>query len=254
MNPAPGISSPRPLAEFVEVLRKLTHELSQPLTALRGSLELALLGEVKDPGCRKVLQESLEEAHRLAAGLAALREALEAEDPGEDCQRVNWKQLLRKALEDVDLAARGKQLRLVLGPWADAPVKVNPPRVEAVLRDLLHQIIRHGARKRTIRIGLAVQEKTASLLICDEGPVSKAAVFAATTPPASNPAKDLQRMQLVWWILRRSIEAQGGRLEIEKTPPRGMRCYISLPLASSERAESRLGGVEEPARPPRRKR
>ena len=227
-------SAQSPLPEYVEVLRNLIHELSQPLTSLQGSLELALLGEVKECGCRKVLQQSFEEAHRLARGLATLREVLEAEDPGEDFQRVNWKRLVRKALKDVAPAARGKGLRLVLEPLADAFVKVNPPRVEAALRELFRQLIRSGPKRRAIRIGLSVQEGVASLLVCDEGLVSKAAASAVATPPASNSAEDLRRAELAWWILRRSIEVQGGRLEIEKIPLRGVRCRVSLPLASSE--------------------
>jgi signal transduction histidine kinase len=222
------------LPEFVEVLRNLIHQLSQPLTSLRGSLELALLGEVKEPECRKILQQSFEESLRLAAGLTTLREVLEAEDRGEDFQRVNWKRLVRKALKDVAPAARGKGLQLVLEPLADAYVKVNPPRVEAGLRELFRQLIRRGPQGRALRIGLSVQEGTASLLVCDEGLGSKAEASAAATPPASNSAEEMQRTELAWWILRRSIEVQGGRLEMENISSRGVRCRVSLPLASSE--------------------
>ena len=220
--------------EFVEVLRKLVHELSQPLTSLRGSLEVALLGEMDESECRKVLEQSLEEAHRMAGDLATLREVLEAEDPGEGFQSVGWRQLAAKVVQDVAPIARGKGVRLVLKPLADADVKINLPRVEGVLRQLLQQVIRQGPRKRVIHIGLSVQESTASLSICDEGLAPEAAALATETLPALTPAGARGRTKLAWWILRRTIEVQGGWLEIEKIPRHGIRCRVFLPLASSK--------------------
>lgn len=67
--------------EFVEALRNQIHDLSQPLTSLQGSLEVALLGEMDEAECRQILEQSLEEARRIALGFVKLRKVLEAEDP-----------------------------------------------------------------------------------------------------------------------------------------------------------------------------
>jgi signal transduction histidine kinase len=226
-------STQRPREEFVEVLRNLIHELSQPLTSLRGSLEVALLGDMDESECRKVLEQSLQETHRMARGLETLREVLEAEDPGEDFQLVDWKAFVTKVVEDVAPMAREKGLRLVLEPRTDAYVKVNPSRVESALRELLQRVIRNGPRKRVIRIGLSVQERTASLSVCDEGLAREVAAPAVSTQPASSLTGACESTQLAWWILRRSIEGQGGWLEIKKIPPRGVCCRVYLPLAPS---------------------
>jgi len=233
-----AVESPaqKPQDEFVEVLRSLVHELSQPLTSLGGSLEVALMDEMDEDESRKVLQQSLEETHRAAEVLGTLREVLEAEDPGEDFHPVCWKHLVARALEDVAPVARGKGLRFVLDPMVDAYVKVNPPRVDAAMRELLRYLIGRGARKGVIRIGLSVQERTASLSVRDDGlPPDAAAPAGKSLPPASFTGA-LERTQLDWWILRRTIEGQGGWLEVEKIPPRGVCCRIYLPLASSEDA------------------
>jgi signal transduction histidine kinase len=231
-----ALESQRPQHELVEVLRSLIHKLSQPLTSLRGSLEVALMGEMDEDECRRTLQQSLEETHRLAEVLGTLREVLEAEDPGEDFHPVSWKHLVARVLEDVAPVARGKGLRFVIEPMVDAYVKVNPPRVDAAMRELLQHLIGRGARKGVIRIGLSVQERTASLSVCNDGlPPDVAAPAEGSQLPASFTGA-LERTQLEWWILRRTIEGQGGWLEIAKITPRSVCCRIYLPLASSEAA------------------
>lgn len=82
-------SGQSPSIEVIEVLRGLAHKLSQPLTSLRGSLEVALMDEMDEKECRKVLEQSLEETYRVAEVLETLREVLEAEDPGDDFQPVS---------------------------------------------------------------------------------------------------------------------------------------------------------------------
>ncbi len=224
--------------EFLEVLRKLIHKLSQPLTCLRGSLEVALLGEMDEDECRRVLAQLLEEAHRMARSLENLRAVLEAEDPGKDFQPLRWGRLVMKVLQEVAPLARRERLRLNFESRVDADVMVNPPRAEAALRQLFERVIRSGPRKRTINIQLSVQENTASLSICDDGPASKRGARARKTTPLVGVTGPGGQTQLDWWILRHAVESQGGRLEIEKTSRRGVCCRVYLPLASSEAAGS----------------
>jgi signal transduction histidine kinase len=70
--------------EFIEVLRNLTHQLSQPLTSLHGSIELSLLGEGDDCESCKTLRQALVEMDRMSQVLGALREVIEAEGSGEN--------------------------------------------------------------------------------------------------------------------------------------------------------------------------
>jgi signal transduction histidine kinase len=221
-------SGERTPSELVEILRRLIHELSQPLTALRGSLEVALLGEVKEPECRAILQQSLEEAHRLAAGLATLRDVLEAEDPGEDFHEVNWKQLVAKAVRETIPAARIKGLQIVVETLADAYVKVNAPRAEASLRELLRLLIQRSAQSGSLGIRLSTHEGNAELSISEEGPL------LATPSPASSFPERMHGTELSWWILRRSFEIQGGKFEIEAVPSGHVRCRVLLPVALSD--------------------
>ncbi|HUZ46801.1 MAG TPA: HAMP domain-containing sensor histidine kinase [Terriglobia bacterium] len=224
----------KPQDSLVGVLRSLIHKLSQPLTALHGSLEVALMGESKKGACRRVLEQSIEETDRMFETLATLREVLEAEDPGDDFHPVRWRNLIAQVLEDLAPMARNKGLQLVLEPMADVYVKVNPPRVDAALHELFRQAIQRSARTGVIRIGLSSQEHWALLSVWDDGLPREAAGQAEKSQPAASFTEALEGTLPEWWILEHIIKSQGGWLEIEKIPPGGVRCRLYLPLASAE--------------------
>ena len=228
------LENQRPHDSLVRVLRGIIHKLSQPLTALHGSLEVALMGKIDKDACRRVLRQSVEETDRMIEALETLREVLDAEDPGDDFHPVRWRNLIAQVLEDLAPMARNKGLQVVLGPMADVYVKVNPQRIDAALRELLRQAIHRSARTGVIRIGLLSQEPWASLSVWDDGLPQDATGQAEKSQPAASFTEALEGTLPEWWILERTIKGQGGWLEIEKIPPAGLRCRLYLPLASSE--------------------
>ena len=83
------------------LLPELLHALSQPLTALRCSLELTLLQPRNSEEYRKRLRESLgltEEITTLAAGI---RELVEVEQPGDPGQRVVFDKVLQTTVREL---------------------------------------------------------------------------------------------------------------------------------------------------------
>jgi C4-dicarboxylate-specific signal transduction histidine kinase len=76
------------------------HALSQPLTALRCSLELALMQQPGTlPGYRAALQDALHSAERLSNCAEFLRGMAEAEDPGTP-QDIDLNGCLNEAVEE----------------------------------------------------------------------------------------------------------------------------------------------------------
>lgn len=80
---SPASLSDKRKGKFIEVLQSLTHQFSQPLTSLRGSIEVSLLNE-ENPERRRSLKYMLDETDRLAEVLESLREAIEWEDSKEN--------------------------------------------------------------------------------------------------------------------------------------------------------------------------
>ncbi len=77
------------------------HDLSQPLTALHCSLELALARDHTIEEFRASVEAALHDTQRLRQRLLLLRELSDAEDPGDASTPVVLDQLLRRLREDM---------------------------------------------------------------------------------------------------------------------------------------------------------
>ena len=77
------------------------HDLSQPLTALHCSLELALVRDQTIEEFRASVEAALHAAERLRQRLLLLRELSDAEDPGDTSTPLVLDQLLQQLREDM---------------------------------------------------------------------------------------------------------------------------------------------------------
>lgn len=77
------------------------HDLSQPLTALHCSLELALVRDQTAEEFRASIGAALENAERLRQRLLLLRELSDADDPGDTSTPLDLDRLLERLREDM---------------------------------------------------------------------------------------------------------------------------------------------------------
>lgn len=239
----PLVKTPqRPGDEFLEALRKLVHKLSQPMTSLCGSAEVALMGEIGEPECRQVLEQSLEEFCRMTEILEDLREVIEIEGAGEDVQPVSWKQAIEKSLKEADLVGKSLSVELVCDVINDVCVKANPQLLERATRRLLRLVINGAHGEYVIRVGLSVGKENACLTIYDQGLSPHAEAEAGTgqehVPPVTSELSDLE-----WWMVHRAVKRLSGSLKINRVSANGRSYELRMPLSSTETAGK--------ARPPR---
>jgi len=219
--------------DLLEVLRVLVHRLSQPLTSLRGSVEVALMGELDESECRRVLEISLQESHRMAEILETLRDVLEVEGAGEQVQPVSWTRSVEKLLEEAAAVDKNGCPRLVSDVKEDVWVKASPQHLDAATARLIAGAIRAARSRREVRVSLSVHGEIACLSVCEEGVTSHADAAAGRLPPPAIEEGSLLE-GLDRWIVRRAIERQGGWLKVNRVSE-GCRCYhLNLPLAASE--------------------
>jgi len=218
--------------DFLEVLRMLAHRLSQPLTSLRGSVEVALMGELDEADCRRILELSLQESHRMAGILETLRAVLEMEGGGVQVQPVSWTRSIEKLLEQAALVDKDRCPRLV-SEVEDVWVKASPQHLDMVTARLIGGAIRAARSRREVRVSLSVRGETACLSVCEEDAPSEADDVAGRFPSAFT-----QESSVLGgpdkWIVRRAIERQNGWLKVSQVSET-CRCYqLNLPLATSE--------------------
>jgi signal transduction histidine kinase len=222
--------------DLLEVLRMLAHKLSQPLTSLRGSVEVALMGELDELECRRVLDLCLQESHRMAETLEALRDILEIEGSIEESQRVCWTQSVEQLLEKAASVDGNYSLQLVSNVKDEIWVKASPEHLDRATTRLISAAVKAAHSKRVVRIGLSAFEETARLSVCEEGMSPGVEPHAGAGQADFTPSL-LELGQLDEWIVRRATERQGGWLEIGGAS-NACRCYhLNLPLAASKVAE-----------------
>ena len=132
------------------------HDLSQPLTALQCSLELALVRDQTIEEFRASVEAALHGAERLRQKLLLLRELSDADDPGDTSTPLALDRLLQQLRDDMLplFESAGRSLELTCEP---AQVPANESKLmrgffyllEFLLRcpSPSHRLSMHGERK-----------------------------------------------------------------------------------------------------------
>jgi len=222
--------------DFLELLGSIAHKLSQPLTSLRGTVEVGLMGEMDVQEYRRILEISLQETQRVAETLEALRDIVEMERAGVQAQPLAWTAVIEEALQHTAQADQVDRPRLVSEARGEVWVKASPQRLTLATTRLIAGAVRANRDGHAVRIILSVAKETASLKVLEQcAPAAEQGVHRPGTPGAT--AKPVLG-ELEKWILSRAVECLGGRLSVEQSSQTS-RCYqLELPLASPRVARS----------------
>ena len=239
--PTPSASAPAPPCAS-NWLASVAHLLSQPLTALRGSLELALLTAPAPAELRLAVQEGLERAEEMVRLVALLRELADAETGGAEKELLGLGELAAEAVEDLRLLAESREIRLELNKAEEVQVWAPPARLRQAFLKLLYLALQREPRGGTLHIEL---RRTGEYRCLEIRSHQEAPALPPCGPPTTFrpmlPRWDAikESSGLEWLIATRLIYRMGGTV-LSDAPPAAARHYrICLPLG-------------KPARPPGR--
>ncbi len=198
-------------------LGALAHRLAQPVTALRGGMELALLGKRSVSEYRSVLEESLQLADHVVQLIVSLRDLAESSAPAGPRQSVALDQIVREVQAEVQGLAESREVHLQLRAEGAANICVDPGRLREALQNLFAWVIQNSAGGGVIDTEISASDGEAHLSL-------------------SPPRWDLQYLQVKmlddianpgllfshaaktgamgWAINRRLVGGLGGKLEI----------------------------------------
>jgi len=212
----------------------LAHELNQPLTAIAQNADTALLvldqQAAADPELREILSEIERQSLRAGEIIRALRGFIRKDEGGRVA--FDFRGLLQQALRLVaaDAAEAGIAVETAIAPGLP-PVMANRVQIAQVLVNLLRNAIEAMAPERgnvrQVTVAARVEDGQALVTVEDTGPgvaagISLFAQFETTKPDG---------MGLGLSICRSIVEANGGRMWHDASPPRGARFCFTLPLA-----------------------
>ena len=217
-------------------LAAICHHLSQPLTALHGSLELGLRRRGSAAEYRTSLEDALEQADRLLRLIRSLQELAESENSDTVAENVLFSVLVREVTEDLGLLAKARGLSLSVQCEGDLYVSANSLRLQQAIFEVIGNAIEYSPARGTVRVSLSCSHGDACLTISDEGPGVPPEERDRLFDPfyrrrPTTQANEENGLGLV--IPKRILEALGGTIQVESEVGQGTCFRIRLPLAKA---------------------
>ncbi len=217
-----------------ECLGAMAHRLAQPITALRGGIELGLMGKRSAGDYRALLEQSLELADKMAQLIVSLRDLGESGTACGPAECVLLAPTATEVLTGMEDLAESRDLRLQFNANDDASVFANPERLREALQSLFAWVIPNSAGGGDITLQLTTSEGNARLLIQPprlDLQYLQIKVLEDITNPGLLFSHAAKNGALGWAINQRHLDRLGGKLEILTEGPDAGCIRISFPLA-----------------------
>lgn len=135
------------------LIRRICHDLTQPLTALQGCIELALHLNQSPEEMRQSLLDAGEEAERITELMRAVRSYADALGPYPSLQCVSLKDILADAIRGLPLrdGSDGPAMFVELDP-RPMTVQADAGRLKAAFQQILDFSLAHAATPFTISL------------------------------------------------------------------------------------------------------
>ena len=231
----------RRLEESFERLRRFTadasHELRTPLTALRSVGEVSLREDGDLASCRIVIGSMLEEADRLGILVDNLL-TLTRGDAGRTLlkrESVDLAVLVNDVVECLRVLAEEKEQSLSIEIEEPINVEADRASLRRALINLLDNAIRYTPKNGCIRLRLRRTAEAGALVeIEDTGPgiarEHHAGVFERFYRVDKDRSSERGGAGLGLSIASRSVELNGGRIELESEQGKGSTFRVVLPV------------------------
>ena len=186
-------------------ISQVFHDLSQPLTALHCTLDLALQIDGSPEQLRASVQAALDHAERLRQRLLLIRALNDADDPGSLSAPVDMSTLLAQLAEDMvplfESGGRHFELRTSREPLL---VRVNPVRLTRALFAFLEYLYRYLPGDRMVMADLGENGRHAEIRIDAESSLPVGPSVEGFSCQQSCEAE----------LVRRTFAAAGGRFTL----------------------------------------
>lgn len=156
--------------ENIAALSRGLHQAAQPLTALQGWLELALIGSHTEDEYKSSIRQAIEESHRVLTCFNHLRELARLPHSAPNIPGVAVSALVRAVLErfENDFEAAGADVRfhpLPDRPGVDDRVRASESRVSTVLSLILSSSFPFLARGDRLELSMSSRPETVEISV-----------------------------------------------------------------------------------------
>jgi heavy metal sensor kinase len=228
------------LQDSFERLRRFTadasHELRTPLTAMRSVGEVALHDSLDPAGYRDVIGSMLEEVERLTGLVESLLTLTRAESGRLRLSStvVEIGALAARAAEHLRVLAEEKEQTLSVETDGAVRAKCDPVFLRQGIVNLVDNAIKYTPPKGAIHVSVkALPSGEAAIEVKDTGPgiapIHQERIFERFYRLDAARSRSSGGMGLGLAITRWTVEANGGRIEVESEEGRGSVFRVVLP-------------------------
>lgn len=225
-------------------LAGVAHDIRNPLTAL--DLSASLIGPndplPPEPRVRRTLALVRRQVKRLDRMVADFLDMtrIEAGQLQLCLERCDARELVRDVVELLESTAAGRRLAVSLPPGA-VPIHCDPVRMEQVIGNLVGNALKYSPADSEVTVSVAAEPDHAVVRVRDRGVGIAADELARLFQPFQRVASsrdDVPGSGIGLFVVRRIVEAHGGRIDVGSVPGVGSEFVVRLPV------ESAHGGVE----------
>ena len=220
--------------EQTEFFNEISHSLRMPVSIIQGYAELMQAGSLDPVTESEYLEKIVQHTHRMTDTLSGHMGS------GQDKVAAVPKQVelvksVQQQLDDMNSAAAGRGISLQLVSSEDSLlVNADPRLLQRVLFNLVENAINYMGREGMVSVILTREENMARICVRDDGlglPEEEVARMFEPHFQGSN-ASPGKGSGHGLFMVKRSVEAQGGCVSAVSTPGRGMSVIFTLPLVT----------------------
>jgi signal transduction histidine kinase len=215
-------------------LDTVAHDLRTPIARLRGRAEQALLGPADLPSYREALEDTVEEADRVASLLTTVMDISEAEAGAMRLSRepVEVARVLGDTVDLYEDLAEDKGLTLTLAPGAEGlVVNADFPRLRQAVANLVDNAVKYTPPGGHVTIAARAEAGAVVIEVRDTGPGiptdEQARVWERLY--RGEAGRTERGLGLGLSLVKAVVEAHGGAVQVSSAPGRGATFRVTLP-------------------------
>lgn len=219
-------------------VRDTSHQLRTPLAVLKTQLQSARRGDVEPRQALDEIALTVERATELANQMLALAK-VEQLRQDTDVPVTDWAAVVRAVALDLAALIADRNLDFALDLASEAPVRAHEWALRELVRNLLHNAIKHSPPGGALQVNLRRDANTAALTLSDSGPGIAPALGERLFQPFATDHRagpSLSGSGLGLAICREIVQSLGGQIELnnrhEGGSVRGLDATVRLPLAT----------------------
>jgi two-component system, OmpR family, sensor histidine kinase CreC len=212
----------------------LSHELKNPIAAIRASSEVLFDALERDPKSARHFLARIDEAalklDHLTADLLTLAQ-LEARGQARNRLRVDLRSVLDKALQTLHAVADARGVAISTHASEAATVHGEAPALQRALENLLRNACNYAPAGSTVEVRIERHGRELALSVTDHGPGVDSAIAPRVFERFTTTRQSEGGTGLGLAIVRAVAESHGGRAELRPSAGMGTTFALVIPAA-----------------------